>query len=214
MAHGKAWMVFDKKCDPPCEDCSAAHKEYLRMQRLRRGLGTTDKKIDVAKTRERLIELHHTYKLTQVEIGNRVGMTNVQIGRIIAGRTAVVYTSKARRIFKLYNEVKTRETPRTHWKPDVVPADLTRLALRGLAAQGYSRIWLSEHLGININTIFCITADPGTTTKGRQWVNKVTEESVLALVRRVGSSDGGNGYARSRARARGWKPTMYYDELV
>lgn len=207
-------MVVQKRCDPPCDDCSTAHKEYLRQQRLRRGLRRQDKRIDAQKTRERLIELRDVYLITAIEIGRRTQMSDVHIGRIINGKTRTVYTSKARQIFRLYNEVVTTEkTPRPHRNPNLVPADLTRLALRGLAAQGYSRVWIREQIGLDFNAIWRITMDTRH-YKSRKLVQRSVQTRVVDLARRVGSSDGGNNCVRAKALARGWKPTMYCDELV
>lgn len=174
---------------------------------------TLDVRIDAEPTRKRLEILQTQYKLSQVEIGRRTGMANVHIGRIINGKTKTVYTSKARKIFKLYNYVVTRKEMRYHWDPNMVPAHLSRLAARGLMAQGYSRIWIREQTGFDLNTLWRITMDEDQ-PKARHFVKKSTEEALLELVRQAGSTFGGNNITRSKALNRGWKPTMYYDELV
>jgi hypothetical protein len=140
-------------------------------------------------------------------------MSGLHIGRIRRGQTQSVYTSKARAILKLYQFVTTHEQPRVHRIGGYVDARLTRTALRGLAAQGFSRIWIRDQINLDFNAIWRITMDEYN-IKSRRMVRRETQEAVLELARRVGSSDGGNAYVKSKAAARGWKPTMYCDELV
>lgn len=214
MAHGKMWMVNERKCWPMCEPCAKAREDYLKAQRLRRGLRRTDKRIDVTRTRERLIQLRDVHHIPATEIAANVGMTDIQIGRIIRGRSSVVYTSKARRILIYHTQVTTSPQPeRVHWNPDLVDSELTRIALRGLAAQGWNREWIKKKTGLHLKTISEITQDLSE-PHARARVAKTTEAKVLALVKEVGSTSGPSKYAQTVARNRGWQPTMYCDALV
>ena len=208
------WMVNEKKCWPPCDLCAEARDKYLREQRIRRGLGRTDKRIDVTRTRERLIELRDVHRVPSTEIAANVDMTDRQIGRIVMGRSKSVYTSKAKRILIYHTQITTTPQPtRIHWNPDLVDVKLTRIALRGLAAQGWSREWVRSRTGMNLKTLSEIMQDPGG-PRARKRVSKNTEARVLELVREVGSTIGPSKFTKTTAEKRGWRPTMYCDALV
>ena len=213
MAHGKSYMVRSRRCWPACEPCATAHKEYLRQRYVRQSLRTQDKRIDATRTRERLVTLRTTYKMTDVEIGRRIGMSNIHVGRIARGQTSVVYTSKARAIYNLYREASRVSAVREHWNPMLTSADKCHLAIRGLMAQGYSRIWLGEKLNLDLDTIWKLTRDRDH-PKARLFVRRATEDAVLALARDIGSTPGPSNYTKAIAKRSGWLPTMYHDALV
>lgn len=213
MAHGKSWMVAQKRCWPPCGACAHAYSEKLRQQRIRQGARKMDIRVKSDGTHDRIIELYQKYLISANEMGSRTGLSDAQIRRIMHGEVSKVYRSTALKVLALYQEVITSPPTRVAYDPRYVDPRRARLALRGLAAQGYTRQWIRSRIGLDFNTIWRLTSDEDA-PKSVKKIMRDTEEKVLQLAREVGSSDGGNTYTRSAARARGWKPTMYYDELV
>lgn len=140
------------------------------------------------------------------------GITNIHVGRIARGQTSSIYKSKAKAILAAY-ETAIRGRKPTHLSTTtMVPASMTRAALRALAAQGYTRRMVYEMSGIYIDTISRVMQDP---KPGRPDVVRLaTEQRAIAAARSVGSSYGGSADALGKAKARGWLPTIYVDGLV
>lgn len=92
----------------------------------------------------------------------------------------------------------------------MVSSRLSRLAIQGLQAQGWSLGWIATQIGGDSRHLQRIL------TKHSLVLVK-TEEELVALARRVGSSESTEKFAlrtKNAAAARGYKPTIYTDALV
>lgn len=92
----------------------------------------------------------------------------------------------------------------------LVPIRLTRLALEGLQAQGWSQRWIADRLGGQQSRVYRML-------HVARFVTPEMEAAVLEIVREIGSAESTEPRAlrtKNEAARRGYAPTMYTDELV
>jgi hypothetical protein len=206
--HGKAWMVRAKRCWPTCKKCHDAYKRSIKLEVYRRETGRQQSLVSSTTMRSWLVYMVDRRNLSYAWISRESGVAQSSVRMVHQGRSSQVHPNTETRIKALYDRVCDNLALSNIRRQDVVDAGLTRLAIRGLCAQGWTQPSIAKMAGVAYGTVNLIALGTRTET------SPATEKAVVELARRIGSDEGPSNLTKTRSLAKGWKPTMYYDVLV
>lgn len=211
-----------------CDGCVLRRRRISSRSSLRRAAGTQDGYEPAAKTAERIramlnLGLSCTYIARETGYGSRERVR--KLSKLAPSRDAIeaangqrVLRSRAEAVERLHLRIMDdRRCGRPVAEGEVgamrkgtVPIRVTRLAIEGLQAQGYSLEWIGQQLGVGRQQIY------GLRTK-HKLTSAEMEEKFVALARRVGSAESTASQARRTkniALRKGYLPTIHFDEFI
>lgn len=203
--HGKARWYEKRQCWPACFPCYEAARKYRARVVYRRDTGRQQYRAPGGPVRAKVLYLHNKRGFSYVDIARGTGLSASSVYRLARNKPKYIM-SNANDAINRFFEDNMRETGVK--QEGLVPVRVTQLAVRGLMAQYWSQHWIASQVKVSNDTLSAIAVGR------RKYVKTETEKEVLDLVRRVGSSTGTSVHAGSYAARRGWKNTLYYDELV
>jgi hypothetical protein len=215
LAHGKAWMVRQKRCWPACSDCWTAYKRWQKRSVYLRDSGQRDTLVDPEKSMQYVREMIDIAGRRRSWIAEQLGISTKTVSELYVGRRyngvrmTGVFPFTEKKLADLHASVmvlyRGEESPRcSHW----IPARLTMLALQGMRAQGWDSTWIQNEVGQARRHLDEIALG------NQKYVTVSTEEKILKLARSVGSRTGPSNRTATIAKKHGWVPTLYHDELV
>jgi hypothetical protein len=92
----------------------------------------------------------------------------------------------------------------------MLPVRVTRLAIQGLQAQGWSMQRIAKRLGVNYRWVYQLSCRT-------KFVEPATEAKFRQLVQEIGSAEFEGptaGRVKKYAADKGFRPTLYVDELI
>lgn len=212
--HGVANKAKMKSC--LCTECKAALTRYYSVQAYRRAMGIRKREfVDAHETRT---QIRRMYRKGGLSLSYVAKETNLSKNHVIDLRSRNEYPKRvevktAENVAALYARYSAQKIDRRKesMRDNHSVARLTILALEGLQAQGWSQQWIADQLGVSRQRVSQLA------NGCNKNVSLAVEASVLALVKRVGSSESNlksAKFTKNRAMKCGFVPTIMWDELV
>lgn len=212
--HGIAYKAKTKSC--LCVDCKAALTREYSVRAYRRAMGINVRTfVDAHETRRKIRLMYRKGGLSLSFVASEVGLNK---NHIIQMRSRsefpkTVQTTTAKNVDALYARYSAQKINRkvVSMRVGYSLSRLVVLGLQGLQAQGWSQQWIAGELGVSRQRVHQLSS-------GRdKYVTPEVEAKVLALVKRVGSTESdlkSATFTKNRAAKNGFVPTMMWDELV
>lgn len=199
LTHGKA-STARAGCD--CVPCRNAVRRTRRDDYYRREKAG-ERLYRPAEEGQRIIRELREMGWTDIEIANDGLLNRNTVYRIANGQRKYVHVDTLKTLTQLLERGKR---PKRH--AGRIEADLSMRAIRGLQAQGWTASWIGERVGLNYQEVSRYAR--GTV----RWISPDRERRIVQLAREVGSKEGPSNCVRNAAARKGWKPTIWVDELV
>lgn len=218
-------IIENGKC--VCSGCARRRKWIDAQSKERSRSGTQDTYVESSQAVRHLRSLIN-FGISCEYIGLRVGYHRTyvsKLARLAPKRDALaeakhrkISSRRAEAIEELYVEIVSRRKRGVYGagktgemvRNGAVPSRLSRLAIQGMQAQGWSLVWIANQIQTDTRHIQRIL------TK-HSLVLEETESKLVALARKVGSAESTEKFAlrtKNFAARRGYLPTMYTDDLV
>lgn len=207
MTHGgSGWNWRQRRCD--CDTCHRAHQRHTKKHRFNAKRGIRVRIPYDEGPFEMVRILFEDRHWSREEIGAAAFTTARSITRIYYREGKAVYPETYAALKRIVDSGERKEP---HSPRGRVTAKLAMLAVRGLYAQGWTFHEIADMIGTTHQAV-----NPLANGK-RTHVNRATRDKILRVAREVGSAQGSSVWAnraRTDAARRGWRPTMYVDDLV
>ena len=165
-------------------------------------------KIDADESNLKVQKIVANYGRSMRWICETSGLDTRTVTALKAGRRVRILKTTASAVDYAYLQAMSNAPVDPKMKSGYADSGLAVRAIRSLMSQGYTQGWIAHKVGLDVRTV-------STVARGKQkYVKNETSDSLVYLVRHIGSTEGTSRIAASYAAKRGWRPSIWDDSFV